>query len=810
MAGESISIPILTPGADAAARNIKQVGNASAETAAKLDVAAASLELWNTTALKSAKADSTLIASKKAHAKADALLADAENVLAGRATKTTKLMADQGRVLEDAAATAGKAASGFSGLAGTGGIAGGGLGALIGAGVALAPVLVTVGTGLAGLAAAAYGVAKPIENAAQATGGLQANLGKLNPEQQQVAVGLLSLGKEFAAFQKALQPEVLTIFDQGLKLAAGLLRDVQPVAAATGKALGSSLAQIGAVFASGEWQQFFAFMQRTAGPDLQLLTANFTDLLRALPPLVQQLQPVAVSLLSITDALAKLTGLAARTNQALDSNGQHMNFLEHVTSTLRTVLFAPGQGLLTALKLLHITGSDAGKGLSDTAAGAAKAKTPVFDLSQAVATLNTNMTTLVGNLLSLQGDNLGWRQSMQAATAQLRSNSAGLEGNTKNALANKQAVLASTQAAIQFASQQLTLGRDIGGASRTVEAQIRFLQGLHDKSAFVRSELAALRKEEQLLEAQRIDQQVRVTGKGTWSVVGVGPFAGKPTGFATGGRVPGAGSRDTVPAMLTPGEAVVPRRLVGAVAPFLKANKVPGFAAGGIVPGYSGQVAGLSPWIRHNDSATIHLIDQAVANATLTAVRAAVRAASQGAPGVPGPGGGAPAANAALARRMMPAWGSGAEWAAWNYVAMRESGWNQFARNPSSGAYGIPQALPPSKMGAAANPPQSNPAAQISWMIGYIRGRYRDPIGAAAHERAFNWYDRGGFLPTGLSLAYNGTGRPEMVLPPGRSAQKVVLEVAPGGSGEFEQFMLTAIRRWVRIRGGNVQSALGR
>ena len=78
---------------------------------------------------------------------------------------------------------------------------------------------------------------------------------------------------------------------------------------------------------------------------------------------------------------------------------------------------------------------------------------------------------------------------------------------------------------------------------------------------------------------------------------------------------------------------------------------------------------------------------------------------------------------------------------------MREAGWNQFARNPSSGAYGIPQALPPGKMGAAANPPQSNPTAQISWMIGYIQGRYGDPIGAAAHERAFNWYAEGGLVP---------------------------------------------------------------
>src|SRR5262249_51266526 len=162
--------------------------------------------------------------------------------------------------------------------------------------------------------------------------------------------------------------------------------------------------------------------------------------------------------------------------------------------------------------------------------------------------------------------------------------------------------------AIQFASQQLTLGRDISGASRTVEAQIRFLQSLHDKSAFVRQEIAALRAEEAKLAAQRVNQTVTVHGKGTWSVVGTGPFAGKPTGFASGGRVFGAGSGDTVPALLTPGEAVVPKHLVSSVAPFLRANKVPGFAAGGIVPNFAGDVAGLSPWIRQNDQGTIRLI----------------------------------------------------------------------------------------------------------------------------------------------------------------------------------------------------------
>jgi SLT domain-containing protein len=52
-------------------------------------------------------------------------------------------------------------------------------------------------------------------------------------------------------------------------------------------------------------------------------------------------------------------------------------------------------------------------------------------------------------------------------------------------------------------------------------------------------------------------------------------------------------------------------------------------------------------------------------------------------------------------------------------------------------------------------------------MTGYIQQRYGNPINAAAHERAFNWYDRGGWLMPGATLAVNSTGRPERVVPPG-------------------------------------------
>jgi hypothetical protein len=70
----------------------------------------------------------------------------------------------------------------------------------------------------------------------------------------------------------------------------------------------------------------------------------------------------------------------------------------------------------------------------------------------------------------------------------------------------------------------------------------------------------------------------------------------------------------------------------------------------------------------------------------------------------------------------------------------KESGWNAGANNPSSGAYGIPQALPGSKMASAGADWQTNPATQIKWGLGYIGDRYGNPCGAWAHSVSNNWY----------------------------------------------------------------------
>ena len=70
----------------------------------------------------------------------------------------------------------------------------------------------------------------------------------------------------------------------------------------------------------------------------------------------------------------------------------------------------------------------------------------------------------------------------------------------------------------------------------------------------------------------------------------------------------------------------------------------------------------------------------------------------------------------------------------------RESRWNYQAQNSSSGAYGIPQALPGSKMASAGSDWASNPATQITWGLGYISGRYGSPCGAWAHSQSVGWY----------------------------------------------------------------------
>jgi Transglycosylase SLT domain len=93
-----------------------------------------------------------------------------------------------------------------------------------------------------------------------------------------------------------------------------------------------------------------------------------------------------------------------------------------------------------------------------------------------------------------------------------------------------------------------------------------------------------------------------------------------------------------------------------------------------------------------------------------------------------------------IAMAMLGSYGwSASEFGCLNDLWTRESGWNPTAAN-ASGAYGIPQALPGSKMASAGADWQTNPATQIRWGLGYIKGLYGSPCGAWAHSQATGWY----------------------------------------------------------------------
>ncbi len=84
-------------------------------------------------------------------------------------------------------------------------------------------------------------------------------------------------------------------------------------------------------------------------------------------------------------------------------------------------------------------------------------------------------------------------------------------------------------------------------------------------------------------------------------------------------------------------------------------------------------------------------------------------------------------------------WG-GDQWSCLDKLWQKESGWRHTADNPSSSAFGIPQALPGSKMSSAGGDWASNPATQIRWGLGYIDGRYGTPCAAWSHSVSNNWY----------------------------------------------------------------------
>jgi hypothetical protein len=94
-----------------------------------------------------------------------------------------------------------------------------------------------------------------------------------------------------------------------------------------------------------------------------------------------------------------------------------------------------------------------------------------------------------------------------------------------------------------------------------------------------------------------------------------------------------------------------------------------------------------------------------------------------------------------IAQALLPEFGfSTGEFDCLDSLWAKESGWDVYADNPSSSAYGIPQALPGEKMASAGPDWADNPATQIRWGLGYIADRYGTPCSAWSHSEANGWY----------------------------------------------------------------------
>jgi hypothetical protein len=104
--------------------------------------------------------------------------------------------------------------------------------------------------------------------------------------------------------------------------------------------------------------------------------------------------------------------------------------------------------------------------------------------------------------------------------------------------------------------------------------------------------------------------------------------------------------------------------------------------------------------------------------------------------GTSSPAAAAPASAQDTARQMM----SAAQYQCFHKIVSNESGWDHHATNASSGAYGLVQALPASKMSSAGADWKDNPATQIKWGLDYMNSRYGSPCDAWSFWQNHHWY----------------------------------------------------------------------
>lgn len=413
-------------------------------------------------------------------------------------------------------------------------------------------------------------------------------------------------------------------------------------------------------------------------------------------------------------------------------------------------------------------------------------------------------STLIGlgqTALTTAGAQVAFDQSIDDATAAIKKNGDTLNLNTQKGRDNASALQNIASAALSYKSDldksnasvkqqndEIDKGRDafIRTAEQMGDTKAQ-AKKLADQYKLIPTTIPTNVKLTGAQEALNMLDQIQQTvdkasgktitvkynvlsGTTTRSSSGGGDVA---TTRAGGGAVWGAGTAtsDSIDAKLSNGEYVIKESSARSIGygNLDRANATGHFALGGLV--INDKVAG--------SAAAIKAILAGSTRATNAARSAAQAAASASVPA--GLSGSTSGALQAYAKSLMASHGwSNSNWPSLKALWNGESGWNPAAYNAASGATGIPQALPGSKMASAGADWRTNGDTQIRWGEGYIASVYGNPTNAYSKwlSRSPHWYARG-TNSAAPGLAIVGERGPEAVMMKG--GEQVVPHYAAGG-----------------------------
>ena len=552
---------------DKASASFRAAAAGAADLAKDLDVAALSSDAASEALKKVGKASDLTAAQSSALARVLKQTGSEEDKLAAKSLLAAAAVKRLDTSMEESEG----AAAGLAGEGAAGGLQGviSPMGGLIAAAVILSPVLITIGIGLAGFAAAAAGVIGPIVKASQATGGLAANLKTLDPAQRNLAGSVIALEGDYKSFQQALEPEVFTVFNAGLKLAKNLMSDVEPVAKATGSALGGFLGTIDAEFKSQTWQQFFTWMAANVGPDLKLVGADVVGLLDDLPQLLEEIQPLAQGFLTLVGAAEKVAGALTLVGATTNDTASKMQFAAQagirygpdlqkagsLWDKLGDFVHGTGGAALFASGPLNKAGT-AAKSLAsnsqDVAAAAKVTTSSITKLGGESATSAAEVTALYNALHKLLDpltqniqDAVTFKNDQVTLAAALKKSHDVLGLHTAAQRASSTAAAQAAQDALTLSNSILTQTGSASKAAKPLEALVTEMTnaGVHGgaAAALIRQLEAAIAS----LRSKTVTITVLGNGAGTVTHQGGGgsTFTPGPNGFtgrgATGGPASG-------------------------------------------------------------------------------------------------------------------------------------------------------------------------------------------------------------------------------------------------------------------------------